>query len=121
MSKIGRRLASFKWAFHGLRVLFTGEFNAKIHLCATVAVILLGTVCDISKYEWLIIILVIAMVLLAEAFNTAIEQLADFVSPERRPVIKKIKDLAAGAVLLAALAALIIGVIIFAPYISRFF
>lgn len=119
MSKIGKHLASFKWAFNGLRVLFSTEFNAKVHLCATVGVIVLGIVCEVTKYDWLIIILVIAMVLLAEAFNTAIEHIADFVSPERRPTIKKIKDLAAGAVLLAALAALIIGIIVFAPYLGK--
>lgn len=121
MSKIRRRLASFKWAFNGLRILFTDEFNAKVHLCAMLTVTVLGLLCAITKYEWLILILAMGMVLSAEAFNTAIEQLADVVSPQRQPAIKRVKDLAAAAVLLAALAALVIGVLIFVPYISRLF
>lgn len=89
--------------------------NARIHLLAAIAAIALGIFLSISNTEWCILALSIAMVFCAEAFNTALEQLTDLVSPGQHPLAGKAKDLAAGAVLLAALGAAATGLIIFAP------
>ncbi len=120
MSGFKKRIDSFKWAFNGFRVAFKGEVNLKIHLIAATIAIALSFLFDIDRYEWLAILLVIAMVLSAEIFNTAIEHLADFVSIEKRPAIKKVKDLAAAAVLLHAIIAAIVGIIVFSPYILAY-
>lgn len=115
MSGFKNRIASFKWAFNGLRIFFIEEFNAKVHFVAAATVLILGFFFKINKYEWMAVLFAIAMVISAELINTAIEHLADVVSPEKKPAIKKVKDMAAAAVLIVAFAALLIGVFIFLP------
>lgn len=114
---IAKRLKSFTYAFSGLRMLFREEHNAWIHLFATVCVIVAGFVFHISPLEWVAVVFAIGLVIGGEAFNTAIEILADVVCPERDERIKKVKDLSAAAVLVSALAALTIGLIVFIPKI----
>lgn len=106
------RLKAFKAAGMGILHLMR-EPHASIHLGATVVVVILGLLFEIHKMEWLAIMLTVGLVWAAEALNTAIEKLADRVNPEHDPAIGKVKDLAAGGVLLASLAALVVGVIIF--------
>lgn len=108
---------SFIYAFAGIRSLFTGEHNARIHAVAAVAVIIAGFLFRITAMEWVAVILCIAGVLMAEAFNSAIEALADKISPEKDPLIGRAKDIAAGAVLLFVIGAVAVGLIIFLPYI----
>lgn len=110
-----KRLKSFQYAFNGLRVLFYEEANARIHLVAAIAVILLGLLLKITAPEWLIILFCIALVFICEIINTAIENLCDFISPEKHELIKKTKDLAAAAVLIAAVFSVVVGLIIFLP------
>lgn len=110
-----KRLRSFRYAFNGIRLLITREHNARIHCFATVCVILAGILLGLSKMEWVGVVIVIGAVLAAEAVNSAIEAMADFVSPQYSEAIKRTKDLAAGAVLLMAIAAAIVGGIIFFP------
>lgn len=110
-----KRLRSFGYAFNGIRLLITKEHNAWIHCFAAVCVVLAGLLMDISKMEWIACVIVIGAVLAAEAVNSAVEALADFVSPEYSEAIKRTKDLAAGAVLLMAMAAAVVGGIIFFP------
>lgn len=105
------RLKSFSHAFRGLRTLFRDEPNARIHLVASMVAVGLGLYLGITRMEWVAILGVIALVFSAELINTAIEQLADVVSPEFHPKIKKTKDMAAASVLV--LAALSIGVACF--------
>ena len=113
-----RLLNSFKYAFKGLFFyLFSGK-NVTIHLFATVMVVVLGRWLGITKNEWLILLLLMAIVHIAEAFNTAIEHVVDLASPQQHPLAGKAKDIAAGAVLMAALAAAIGGLIIFLPYLA---
>lgn len=112
---IKRLKRSFKFAFSGIYKLFSTEKNAKIHLVATLIVIILGILLKVSSIEWIILILCISIVLAAEAFNTSIEKLADKVSLEVSPIIKDLKDISAGGVLILALGALICGLIIFLP------
>ena len=114
---IKRRLKSFRYAFSGLRVLVREEHNARIHLFATVCVIVMGVLFRISCAEWVSVSLAIGLVFGMEAVNSAVENICDFVCPERDARIKKIKDLAAAAVLLSAIAALAVGLFIFIPKI----
>jgi len=111
------RLKSFGYAFQGIKVLFVNEHNARIHFVAAIAAIIAGFIFHISSTEWITIVIVIGLVFSAEAFNSAIEYLANYVSPEYHDLIKKAKDLAALAVLFLAVTALIVGLIIFIPKI----
>ncbi|MDH6305284.1 diacylglycerol kinase (ATP) [Parabacteroides sp. PF5-5] len=112
-----KRLASFKYAFNGIKLLLRHEHNAWIHTIATVCVLIAGFLLNISSTEWIAVIIVIGMVLSAEAFNTAVEKLSDVVSPEYNEMIKQVKDLMSGGVLFTAIAAAIVGLIIFLPKI----
>lgn len=110
-----RLVRSFKYAFNGLKILIKEEQNYLIHLTTAAVVVGLGLFYRISAMEWIVLVLAIQVVLTLETINTAIENLADFVTNERSPQIMRIKDLAAAGVLIAALTALIIGLIIFVP------
>ncbi len=112
-----KRLRSFGYAFHGIRLLITQEANAWIHCFAAVCVVVAGFFFGISMSEWIAVIFAIGMVLAAEAVNSAIEALADRVTQEYDEAIKRTKDLASGAVLILAITAAIIGCIIFIPKI----
>ena len=93
--------------------------NAWVYACASVAVVTVGFVLGISSAEWCWLVLAIIAVWMAEALNTAIEFLADVASPEFHPLVKKAKDVAAGAVLISAIGAIIIGIIIIGPYVLK--
>jgi len=108
---------SFGDAIHGLVHLFRTERHAQVHVAITVGVIVAGCILKISPTEWMFICTAIAVVLGAEAFNTAIEKLCDVVHPDKHKQIGLVKDMAAGAVLLCAGIAVIIGCIIFIPKI----
>jgi diacylglycerol kinase len=114
---IRRRFRSFGYAFHGAKTLLVTQHNAWIHAVATVVVIIAGNVCSVSKSEWMLLVFAIALVWLAEAMNTAIDFLADEVSEEKRERIGKTKDIAAFGVLVSAVAAVIIGGIVFLPHL----
>lgn len=116
-----KRLESFKYAFNGIYLLFRDEHNSRIHLFFAILVIAAGFYFEITSNEWLILILTMAFVFVAEFFNSAIEALADKVSEEKHPFIKKAKDVAAGGVLVAALASIIIGIIIFGDHLLSLF
>lgn len=117
MEKIKKRAKSFYYAGKGVITLFKSEPNAQIHLVLMTAAIIMGFSFQISTTEWLILLLTFAMVLAAEGFNTALEFLTDLVSPDFNELAGKTKDVAAGAVLITAIAAAIIGCIIFLPRI----
>jgi len=114
---ISQKLKSFIYAFNGLRILIQKEHNARIHLFATLCVIVAGFLFNISSTEWLAIIFSIGLVFSLEIINSSIEHMADFISPEKHEKIKTIKDLAAAGVLISTLTALIIGLLIFIPKI----
>jgi diacylglycerol kinase (ATP) len=109
------RLKSFKYAWEGIVSFFRLEYNAQIHLAITVLVLVLSITLQLSKWEVIAVVFSIAIVWVVEMINTVIEKMMDFICIERHPQIKLIKDLAAGAVLVAAIAAAIIGCIIFIP------
>jgi diacylglycerol kinase (ATP) len=116
-----KRGMSFKFAFQGIRQFFIHTHNAWIHLTATVGVAIAGFYFDLSTPEWLFLIVAMGMVWTAEAINTAIEFLVNLASPGYNKLAGTIKDIAAGAVLLAAVFAAIIGLIIFIPHILKLF
>ncbi len=109
-----KRVRSFGYAFCGIRTLVREEHNARIHLFAMVCVIVAGVLLQISPTEWCLVVLCFGGVLMAEAMNSAVEALADLVSPEFHPLVKKAKDVAAAGVLMMAIAAAVVGVIVFA-------
>ena len=118
---IEERIKSFQYAFVGVFVMLRSQHNAWIHALATLIVSSLGIYCGITKSEWCWIVLCIMAVWTAEALNTAFEFLADAASPEYHPLVKKAKDVAAGAVLISAIGSAVIGALIIGPYILRFF
>ncbi len=110
-----KRIKSFGYAFQGLFTLLREEPNARIHILALVVVIVAGALFRVSATEWLVLILMCGVVISLEILNSVVERIADFVSPDRHPEIKKIKDLAAAGVLVAAITSVAIGLIIFLP------
>ena len=109
------RVRSFRFALEGIAAFFQSEHNAWLHFMATIAVFTLATLVGVTKTEWLALVFAIAFVWVAEIFNTCIERMMDFISDQRLKEIKLIKDLAAGAVLVAAITALAVGAIVFIP------
>ena len=118
---IAKRLKSFTYAFAGLKVLFKEEHNAWIHLFATVCVIVAGILFKISLLEWVAVAFAIGLVFSFEIMNTSVENIADFICTERDDRIKRIKDLAAAAVLVSAITAAVVGLLVFVPKILELF
>lgn len=112
------RLRSVKHALRGIGIMLASQHNAWIHAVATVCVGVAGVLFGLSWSEWCWIVLAIVAVWTAEALNTAIEFLTDVASPNFHPIAGKAKDVAAGAVLLAAVGAIIIGLLVFGPRAS---
>jgi len=108
---------SFKYAISGVKSAYKREQNLKIHILIMILVIIAGIMLEISKMEWIICIILFAIVISEELFNTAIEALVDMVMPEINPKAKFIKDVSASAVLISAICSAIIGIIIFLPKI----
>ncbi|MDI1353372.1 MAG: diacylglycerol kinase family protein [bacterium] len=120
MTYLKKRLRAFKFAFSGIYEAFVTEAHIKIHTVITVLVIAAGIYVSITKLEWILIALAIALVFMSELFNTAIEKICDFNHPGQHPNIKFIKDISAAAVLFGAVFALIVGLLIFYPYLKIF-
>ena len=111
------RIKSFGHAFNGLKSLITGEHNFRIHLATVAVVLVLASILHLSAYEWVALVLVMGLVISLEVINTAVEKMADIVSPEKSNTIKTIKDVLAAGVLIGAITAVIIGCLIFLPKI----
>ncbi len=114
-SILAKRLASFGYALCGIGTLFRTQFHAWLHLLATLAVVGAGFLFSVTYTEWCLLILAVGLVWSAEAINTAIEFVVDLVSPDHHELARDAKDVAAGAVLLASIAAALMGLIIFGP------
>ena len=111
------RFRSFRFAGQGIRALARYEHNFRIHICAALIALCLGFLLNISTVEWCLIIFAIAMVLGAEALNTALEVICDKITTERDPLVGRAKDVSAAGVLFVAISALIVGILIFLPKI----
>lgn len=114
---ITARVKSVGYAIEGIVLYLKTQHNAIIQLIGTIVVVVLGFLFNVNKTEWTFLVVAIAMVIVSEMFNTAIEFLTDIVKPEIHPQAKKVKDVAAGAVLVASMGASAIGLIIFLPKI----
>jgi diacylglycerol kinase (ATP) len=112
-----KRIQSFGFAIKGLKTLFQTQANARIHALAIVVVTVLGFYFKLENQEWCSVVVAFAMVLSAEAMNTAIEFVVDLVSPQYHPLAGKAKDVAAAAVLITAIGAVVIAAIVFLPKI----
>jgi diacylglycerol kinase len=112
------RLNSFACAFHGILTMLREEHNAWLHAVASIVVVVLGNVANVTRYEWCWLVLAITGVWMAEALNTALEVLADVAMPDFHPMVEKAKDVAAGAVLITSIGALTIALLIFLPYFA---
>jgi len=108
---------SFKYAIHGIWYGIDGQLNFKVQIGVAAIVIGAGFLFDITAIEWCIILICIGMVLGLEMLNSAIESLVDLVTLERQPLAGRIKDIAAGAVLLVSVISLIVGILIFRKYV----
>ena len=112
-----RLVNSFKYAFSGIVQAYVGEQNLKIHTLIAVIVVIGGGLFKISYVEWLVCLILIGLVLMAEFFNTAIEYVVDLASPDIHPLAKAAKDTASAGVLVFAIISALIGTIIFLPKI----
>lgn len=115
-----RLVDSFRYAFCGIREAYKGEQNLKIHTVIAILVVIFGFIFKISYVEWLICLVLIGLVLMAEFFNTAIEYVVDLASPDIHPLAKLAKDTASAGVLMMAIISAIIGLIIFVPEFIEF-
>ncbi|MDN4495340.1 diacylglycerol kinase family protein [Ureibacillus aquaedulcis] len=111
---VHKLVKSFGYAFYGIWTAMN-EQNMRIHIISAFIVMIAGLLTGLTKMEWVMIILVITLVIGAEMINTAIESVVNLASPEIHPLAKQAKDIAAGAVLVFALASVIIGLLIFLP------
>ena len=118
MFSLSDRMKSVGYALQGLRFALATQANFRIQVVAAIACIALGLALRLSADDWLWAILAIAMVLTAELVNTAFEHLCDVVQPELHASVKAAKDVAAGAVLVTSIAAAVIGVMVFWPYLA---
>ena len=117
MRKMKKIRNSFKYAIEGIWTAFKTERNMKIHIFIMILVIIAGIILKINKSEWIICIILFAIVIGSELFNTSIETIVDMVMPEKNEKAKIAKDVSAGAVLVVAIGAAIIGLVIFVPRI----
>jgi diacylglycerol kinase (ATP) len=115
------RFRSFRFAMNGLSALLKYEHNSRIHLAATVISIILGVILKLSVSEWSLLIIIIGSVFITELLNSSLESLANRIDPEKNELIKKAKDYSAAAVLVSALAAVVVGCLIFIPKIISLF
>nr|WP_223280549.1 diacylglycerol kinase [Virgibacillus halodenitrificans] len=117
----GKRSVGFTFAWNGLKEVTRTERNFRIHLFITALVLTIGFLVELNWLEWCIVIFAIGFVLVTEVTNSAIEKMIDYLNPAIHPSAKIIKDMAAGAVLIAAIIAALIGLIIFLPKIYTLF
>lgn len=121
MLKFSRLVKSFHYALHGLAKVMREEQNFQVQSISAILVLILAVYFRISRMEWIFLISVIISVFLMEVVNSAIERISDVIKPRINTYVKEIKDIMAGAVLLASLLAIIVGLIIFYPYFLNLF
>lgn len=119
MIRINRLFKSFGYAFKGLFKTFREEQNLRIQTTVSLVILILGIYFNVSRLEWALLIIVISLVLVAEITNSAVERITDVLKPRINSYVKEIKDIMAAAVLLSSLAAVIVGVFIFWPYLVQ--
>ena len=116
---IKKRFKSLVFAFNGLKHFVSSQQNARIHLLATVVVIFLAVAFRVTNSEATALVFAVGLVWVSELFNSGIEKIMDFISLEKNPGIKIIKDISAAAVLVTAFTALTVGCLVFIPKIVQ--
>ena len=111
---------SFKYAIQGFKIAFLNEFKIRLHSAIVVVVVIGGLLLNLSILEWISVVISMGIVLITELINTSIETLSDTLHPDMSEGIKNTKDIAASAVLIASTTALIIGLIVFIPYLCQY-
>ncbi len=111
------RVRSFGYALRGIRIMLVSQHNAWIHAAATVLVVATGLLAAVTRLQWCALVLAMVAVWTAEALNTALEFLCNVASAEFHPLVERAKDVAAGAVLISAIGAAVIGALVFGPYL----
>jgi diacylglycerol kinase len=119
MLKFRRLIKSFSYACKGLYKVFREEQNLRVQSFAALIVLIFGFIFRISHIEWLILIFAIALVILMEVVNSALERVTDVLKPRIDSYVKEIKDIMAAAVMLASITAVIIGALVFLPHLFR--
>jgi len=114
------RLRSLSHALAGIRLMLRSQHNAWVHAAVTIAVLAASAVLGLTRVEWCAVVIAIASVWTAEALNTALEFLCDVTSPEFHPAVKNAKDVAAGAVLITAVGAAVVGGLVLGPKLLAF-
>lgn len=117
MSRINKHFTSYRYAFRGIWFAFRHEPNMLFHSLAAIAVLAINYVLDVSRTDWLFTLMLVGLCWTAEIFNTAIEKLADRITKDHDPLIGKVKDLSAGAVLIICITAVVCAIIIYLPYL----
>jgi diacylglycerol kinase len=112
-----RLFKSFNYAFRGLFKILREEQNLQVHSIVAIIIVAMGFAFKIKPWEWCAILIVIALVILMETVNSAMERMADVLKPRIHDYIKELKDITAAAVMIAAVLAVAVGAIIFTPYI----
>lgn len=115
---MNRFIRGFGYAGKGIVFAFSEQLNPKIHALVAIIVIAAGFYFHITSLEWLAIVIAIGLMMTSELINTALEYVVDLVSPEHKPLAGKIKDIAAAAVLMAAITAAVVGVVVFGKYLG---
>jgi diacylglycerol kinase (ATP) len=115
--RLSARARSFRYAARGIVALLRSQHNTWIHAAASIGVVALGFRVGLSRVEWSLVVLAMVVVWSAEGLNTAFEALCDVASPAAHPLVERAKDVAAGAVLLAAMGAAIVGLLVFGPHL----
>lgn len=118
--QLEKKIHNIRFALNGIRIAWQEEFSFRVQTYAAALILLLGWFFTISVTEWLMVIFMIGIVLSAEVFNTALEELCDKYKTDPDPHIGKIKDLGAAAVLIASATALVVGIVIFIPHLFSF-
>lgn len=118
MKNIMKFLVGFKYAFRGLMLAIREQRYMKIHILTAVAITTIGWYVQFSYVDWCIATLTVGLVIGMEVINTSVEEIVNFISPERRVEAGRIKDLSAGAVLVVSLAALLVGIILIGSKIN---
>jgi len=121
MIRLSRLLKSFNYAFKGLVKTIQEEQNLKIQILSGAVILVLAWCFRIKQWEWAVLILMISLVILMELVNSAVERITDVLKPRINGYVKEIKDIMAAAVLVASIVAVLVGVLIFWPYLSKLF
>ena len=112
---------SFKYAIQGFKIAFLNEFKIRLHFAIVLVVVTGGLLLNLAILEWISVVISMGIVLITELINTSIETLSDTLHPDMSEGIKNTKDIAASAVLIASTTALVIGLIVFIPYLCQYF